>query len=86
MADEPLRPADSGTAEKYYRGTIRGLQCGAQRGIIRSATGRNIPFVFAFLTMVGPQRRFDDLREGMEVGYDVSWTSRGLRVSVIRIP
>ena len=75
---------DSG--DKFYRGTICKLQRNAQRGSIRGASGREIPFVFQYVTMLGPHRRFEDLVEAMEVGYDVSWTSRGLRVSVIRIP
>ena len=73
-------------ADKYYRGIVHKLSRSAQRGTIRSATGRNIAFMFMHVTMVGPHRRFEDLREGQEVGYDVSWTSKGLRVSVIRIP
>jgi hypothetical protein len=75
-----------GNGEKFYRGTIVALSRGAQRGTIRSASGRNIPFVFMHVTMLGPHRNFDALREGLEVGYDVSWTSKGLRVSVIRVP
>jgi hypothetical protein len=73
-------------AERFYRGTVLTLSRGAQRGTIRSANGRNIPFMFMHVTLLGPHRRFDDLHEGLEVGYDVSWTSKGLRVSVIRIP
>jgi hypothetical protein len=76
--------SDSG--DKFYRGTICKLQRNAQRGSIHAASGREIPFVFQYVTMLGPHRHFEDLVEGMEVGYDVSWTSRGLRVSVIRIP
>ncbi len=76
----------TGSGDKFYRGTICKLQRNAQRGSIRSGSGREIPFVFQYVTMLGPHRRFEDLVEAMEVGYDVSWTSRGLRVSVIRIP
>jgi len=84
MADAP----DTGDREpdKYYRGVIRQLQRGSQRGTIRSAAGRDLPFVFVHVTMVGSRRRFEDLREGLEVGFDVSRTAHGLRVSVIRIP
>lgn len=83
--DAPI--ADTGEfADKYYRGTVLKLSRSAQRGTIRSASGRNIPFMFMHVTMIGPHRRFEDLREGQEIGYDVSWTSKGLRVSVIRIP
>jgi hypothetical protein len=88
--DDPDEISTEATSEisgdKFYRGTILKLSRGAQRGTVRSASGRNVPFMFTFLTMLGPHRSFDDLREGLEVGYDVSWTSKGLRVSVIRIP
>lgn len=75
------------SADKFYRGTIVKLYRGGERGTIRSASsGKEIAFKFLHVTMIGAHRRFEDLREGLEVGYDVSWTSRGLRVSVIRIP
>jgi hypothetical protein len=86
MSDEPSGFDGAASGDKYYRGTVVRLQRGTQAGAIRTASGREIPFRFVNVTMVGPARRFDDLREGLEVGYDVSWTSRGLRVSVIRIP
>lgn len=76
---------DGEAGDKFYRGTVEKLYRGAERGVIRSASGRDIPFTFAHVTMVGPRRRFEDLREGLNVGYDVSWTSNGLRVNVIRI-
>ncbi len=85
MADE--HQADPvGNGDKFYHGTVHTLQRGSQRGTIRAASGRDIPFVFAHVTMIGAHRRFDDLYEGLRIGYDVSWTSKGLRVSVIRIP
>lgn len=84
--DDSLPSEDSGSGDRFYRGTVLKLSPGAQRGTIRSASGRNIPFVFPHVTLVGPHRRFEDLSEGMQVGFDVSWTSKGLRVSVIRIP
>ena len=83
--DNPV-PEYVESPDKYYRGTVHKLSRSAQRGTVRSASGRNIPFMFMHVPMVGPHRRFEDLREGQEIGYDVSWTSKGLRVSVIRIP
>jgi hypothetical protein len=84
--DEDDVPQAVESEDKYYRGVVLKLSRSAQRGTIRSASGRNIPFLFQYVTMVGPHHRFEDLREGQEIGYDVSWTSKGLRVSVIRIP
>ena len=86
MNDESDIPDAGESSEKYYRGVVLKLSRSAQRGTIRSASGRNIPFIFMHVTMLGPHHRFEDLREGLEIGYDVSWTSKGLRVSVIRIP
>ncbi len=90
-AEDGLGGVDSGfgadlTKERYYRGTIVKLHEGSQRGVVRSSSGRRIPFSFMFVTMLGPHRAFSDLRAGMEIGYDVSHTAHGLRVSAIRIP
>src|SRR5262245_4240314 len=78
--------AGAATIGNFYRGMVCKLHRSPERGRIRTANGREIPFQFLHVTMVGTQRRFGDLREGMTVGYDVSWTAKGLRVSVIRIP
>lgn len=77
----PPRPS---AEDNFYHGRIAKLFHGSQMGIVRSANGRDIPFTFTHVTMVGAARRFEDLREGMSVGFDVGWTSRGLRISVIR--
>ena len=84
--DDGLPAEEIGRGDRFYRGTVLKLSPGAQRGTIRSASGRNIPFVFPHVTLVGSRRRFEDLSEGLQVGFDVSWTSKGLRVSVIHIP
>lgn len=84
--DDTSAVDDSNLLGKFYRGTVLTLSRGAERGTIRSATGRNIPFMFQHVTLVGPHQSFDALREGLEIGFDVSRTSKGLRVSVIRIP
>jgi len=86
LPDEPPAPDDPNLLDKFYRGTVLKVSPGAERGTIRSASGRNIAFLFQHVTLVGSHQKFEDLREGIEVGFDVSWTSKGLRVSVIRIP
>ena len=42
-----------------------------------------IPFAAAHVILSGLVQRFEDLREGMTVGFDVGWTSKGLRVTVL---
>jgi hypothetical protein len=43
-----------------------------------------VRFATPFVEMLDG-RRIEDLIEGMEVGFDVGWTSRGLRVTKIKI-
>ena len=72
------------SAERFYIGTIRKLFFGSQTGIVRSESGREIAFVWLHVEKLGRIRYFDDLREGMSVGFDVGWTSKGLRVTAMR--
>ena len=81
MADAP--DDRSGVADRFYGGTIKKLFAGAGMGVVRSATGREIPFAAAHVILTGGVRRFEDLREGMAVGFDVGWTSKGLRVTFL---
>ncbi|GBD25811.1 hypothetical protein HRbin30_01136 [bacterium HR30] len=69
----------------FYAGRIVKLRLGARSGVVEAAgSGRRIPFEWPLVRLIGAEK-FDDLRVGMEVGFDVSWTSRGLRVSAIKV-
>lgn len=70
-------------AGRFYAGIIKRLYPGAGMGVVRSSTGREIPFAAAHVIVTGPVHRFEDLREGMRVGFDVGWTSKGLRVTLM---
>jgi cold shock CspA family protein len=86
MAGDSLAIDPSTLIGQYYRGTIVRLRRGNQGGFVRSAaTGRVVPFELAHLRLVGVER-FEELREGMTVGYDVSRTERGPLVSVLWVP
>jgi hypothetical protein len=80
VADEPEQ-----TGERFYLGTITRVFPGAGLGVVRSDSGREIPFVAAHVLVGGAARRFEELREGMRVGFDVGWTARGLRVTLLRV-
>jgi hypothetical protein len=68
----------------YHRGVISRLFPGNNLGVVRTESGREIPFSFQMVVLLGPVKDPRDLREGQEVGYDVGWTSSGLRVTKIR--
>lgn len=78
MGDVP--PENEG---RFYRGTIVKLFQGSRQGVVRSIRGREYTFSFPHVVMLGQLRRFEDLREGMSVGFDVGWTSKGLRVTTL---
>lgn len=80
MADEPEE-----TGERFYLGTIRRVFPSAGLGVVRSDAGREIPFAAAHVLIRGAAERFEQLREGMRVGFDVGWTSHGLRVTLLQV-
>jgi hypothetical protein len=47
--------------------------------------GRELPFFNHSVRIVGKAQRFDELREGMQVGFDTSRTSQGLQVTVLQV-
>jgi hypothetical protein len=78
--------APPSATEPYYRGIVERVYYGSESGTIRSdASGRRYQFKYPFVEIRGPIPRVSGLREGMAVGFDVGWTSRGLRVTIIRV-
>lgn len=77
--------SETGLLDNFYQGIIERVNWGHENGVVRSGNGREIPFDFAFVTVVGEQRRVESLRAGMRVGFDVGWTSRGLRVTTLKV-
>jgi hypothetical protein len=71
--------------DRFYQGVIQRVNWGHQTGVVRSGNGREIPFYFPFVTVVGERRRVESLRAGMRVGFDVGWTSSGLRVTMLKV-
>ena len=86
MSTRPESPSDTPLEERYYRGVIARVYYGSESGtLVSDATGREYHFKYPFVEIVGPIPRVDGLREGMSVGFDLGWTSRGERVTVIRV-
>jgi hypothetical protein len=73
------------SSDLFYRGILLHFARGTGMGVVRSTrTGREVPFELVHVRVLGPEGApayGDELHEGMEVGYDVGWTSRGLRVT-----
>ena len=81
-----VAPALADDAPRYYMGTIERVYYGSESGVLVSeATGRRYQFKVPFVDIVGTIPKVSGLREGMRVGFDLAWTSRGVRVSTIRV-
>ena len=79
-------PGGDAPADHYYRGVISRVYYGSESGTLRAdASGREYRFKFPFVEVRGPIPRIDGLREGMRVGFDLGWTSRGIRVTLIKV-
>ena len=88
--DAPQKPeggyAPDHFRDRFYQGVIHRISSAKETGIVLSDSGKEIPFVFPFLQLIGaPRRDIRFLTEGMRVGFDVGWTSQGLRISAIKI-
>jgi hypothetical protein len=73
----------------YYPGLIVVLDRVRGRGVIRSHSGREIRFQFPFVSIAGAALGgrapgIDLLHQGDTVGFDVGWTSKGLRITKIK--
>jgi hypothetical protein len=87
MTSDDPRPAEGASLDSYHRGVITRVYYGNGTGALRShLTGREYPFCAALVDVRGPLPRIEGLREGMEVGFDLSTTARGVLVSLIRVP
>jgi hypothetical protein len=68
----------------YYHGVISKLFPSNNMGLVRTESGREIPFLYQFVVITGAVKSPDDLKEGQQIGYDLGWTSNGLRVIKIK--
>ncbi|MGH7988156.1 MAG: hypothetical protein ACREQX_17965 [Candidatus Binataceae bacterium] len=80
---------DENFPDNFYNGRLVRLDRVRGRGLLRSNQGREIPFEFPFVAVVGApvggkMPGIDLLNVGDTVGYDVGWTSKGLRVTLIK--
>lgn len=78
-------PKHDGIAEdSFYHGTIQRLFPKNNTGVVRTSSGRQIPFSYQLVELFGPVKKPQELKEGLVVGYDMSWTSDGLKVTKIK--
>ena len=72
-------------ADLFYHGTIIKLFPKNNLGIVRTESGRELTFAYNLVIVGGATEDPNDLKQGQKVGYDMGWTSSGLRVTRIHV-
>ncbi|MFQ5850723.1 MAG: hypothetical protein ACE5JU_09055 [Candidatus Binatia bacterium] len=71
-------------SDLFYHGVITKLFPRNNMGLVRTESGREIAFSYNLAVLLGEVKSPDGLREGQKVGFDIGWTSNGLRVTKIK--
>lgn len=71
-------------SDLYHHGVITKLFPSNNTGIVRTESGRELPFSYDFVILCGEAKTVQDLHEGERVGYDLGWTSSGLKITKIK--
>jgi len=85
--DEPVGGGEPGPLA--YVGTVLRWNPDSATGTVRTASGREIDFDLQHTTVLGTLvtgPRAWAISTGQAIGYDVGWTSRGLRVTKLFPP
>jgi hypothetical protein len=72
------------SGDLYHHGVIVKLFPSNNMGIVRTESGREVRFAYDLVILSGQAKTPLDLREGERVGYDLGWTSAGLRITKIK--
>ena len=84
MAQEEKDPLISTRGEYYHQGVITKLFPSNNTGVVRTESRRELTFSSELVIHCGEAESALDLNVGEPVGYDLGWTSSGLRVTKIR--
>lgn len=79
--DNPTPPLGE---DYYHHGVIVKLFPSNNMGVVRTESGREVRFSYDLVILSGEAKTPLDLREGERIGYDLGWTSGGLRITKIK--
>ncbi len=68
----------------YHHGVITKLFPSNNTGVVRTESGRELTFSYELVILVGAARSALELTVGETVGYDLGWTSNGLRITKLK--
>jgi hypothetical protein len=84
MVEEEKDPLTSARGDYYHQGVVTKLFPSNNTGVVRTESGRELIFSYELVIISGAAKSPLELKVGEPVGYDLGWTSNGLRVTKIR--
>ena len=84
MSEVDIKPATANMRDQYHHGVVTKLFPSNNTGIVRTESGRELTFSYELVILCGEAKTPADLKEGETVGYDLGWTSSGLRITKIK--
>jgi hypothetical protein len=84
MAAQDDQPLKSSRGDFYHQGIITKLFPSNNTGVVRTENGRELTFSYDLVILCGEAKSPLDLRVGEQVGYDLGWTSSGLRITKLK--
>ena len=85
MASDEKDPLVSPRGDFYHQGVITKLFPSNNIGVVRTESGRELTFSYDLVILVGEAKSPLELKVGEPVGYDLGWTSNGLRITKLKI-
>lgn len=84
MAPEDKNVLKSARGDFYHQGVITKLFPSNNTGVVRTENGRELTFSYELVILIGEVKSPLDLNVGEQVGYDLGWTSSGLRITKLK--
>ncbi len=84
MSAEDDQPFKSSRGDFYHQGIITKLFPSNNTGVVRTENGRELTFSYDLVILCGEAKSPLELIVGEEVGYDLGWTSSGLRITKLK--
>jgi len=84
MSELDDKPRDFHADDYFHHGVITKLFPSNNTGVVRTESGRELTFSYELVILFGEAKTPLDLREGEMVGYDLGWTSSGLKITKLK--
>lgn len=84
MASDDKDPFISARGDFFHQGVITKLFPSNNTGVVRTENGRELTFSYDLVILSGEAKSTLDLSVGEQVGYDLGWTSSGLRITKLK--